>query len=266
MPSSFIDWLRHNKLEIVATSATAVLSILLVVGLVFLIDSPTDPSFERTIERIPSISSHHEYVETQVEISDRILTIEGVYLSDRQNGAYAGYSTTTITLPDLPLDRRTHTFTHANISVGPDVYTRIQTSSSFLKESIPHSDTWQHFKRSEIPRAFADIAVPGPIIENLRFLDQRGAYLRLIKSGSDALEGREYHTFTFELTGKEAEGNLQTVMDRIGDGTVELWADKDTDLPHRMVFRGPGYWATTTFSFVNNGPITPPQGELPVLD
>lgn len=260
MDSSFITWFRSNKPEVLVLSVTAALTLLIVLSIVLVSKPPFDATLERAFEVASSIGAHTEIVDTHVIVSDRILYIEGTYESNKALDAYAAYSTTTILLPDLPVNNQSHTFTHQNISIGNDVYTKIETESPVLLSSIPASPQWRHFTRSAIPREFADIAVPGPIIENLRLLDQGGTYLRLIQArGEEVLGSTTLRRYELELSGKKTSGNLQTVMDRIGKGRIDLWIDESTSLPYMMVFRGPGYFATTTISLLNSGPITAPS-------
>lgn len=219
-----------------------------------------DDILAKTFEVVPEITSHEEVVSTYVVISDRTLSIEGRYYSHAAQEAYAAYSTTTITLPDLPAAQASHAFTHQNISIREDIYTKVETKSPVLKQAILHSPQWRHFKRADIPREYADIAISGPILENMRLLSSGGEYLKLRRNdGIEDFQGEKLARYHFSLSGKSASSNLGTVMGRIAEGTVDLWVRPEDSMPHTMVFNGPGYFATTTFHSLNTlAPISAP--------
>jgi hypothetical protein len=204
---------------------------------------------------VPGTDSYTQTAATETEIAGRNLKVEGIYHVDRKNGRFASSATTTLTIPDN--DER-QIFNLMNISIGEDVFVKIETTDEDLQARIPHSPEWKHFSRMTVPVAFADIAVSGPILDNLLLFSENGAYLRLTENHGKEKWGEEellrYAFVVADDAPKEAGGTLQTLLDRIGDGTVDIWIDGDgTGIRHMVVASGQ-YHSTTTFSNANHIP------------
>lgn len=150
--------------------------------------------------------------------------------------------------------------------MGNEVYTKVETDSELLMSTIPHSPLWRHFTRDSIPQPFINIAVSGPILDNLLILSRGGSYLALAASHGTEPWGDEmlvHYTFTLSEEGqKSIGGTLGTLLGRVGEsGYVDVWIDEASAEPRYMVFQGENYSSTTTISAIN----IPKAIEPPVL-
>lgn len=220
-----------------------------------------DELLERTFSGIAVITSYTQSVETEIDLSDRKLLVSGEYYLNGPDNRFESVATTTLRISVGTKDEE-HSFTLRNISIGEDVYSKIDTRSPVLAQTIPHSPEWRHFSKNQIPEAFADIAISGPILDNL-LLFRDGAFLELIQSYGEETWGNERlvrYAFTISREAPEAGGTLATLLGRIGDGRVDMWIEPESASLRHAVFSGPSYHSTTTFSFMNiprtiNAPI-----------
>ncbi len=221
-----------------------------------LLDSP----IQKALAQIPLVTSYAQDIQTETKIDTKSLVITGLYINDYKSNTYLSYSTTTLIVAGDP---NPHLFTHQNISIGETVYLRVQTQDLLLKNSIQGTPQWQKFKNSSIPQKFANIAIAGPIQDNLSLLSQNGAYLILHKKyGLVHFKDETLLRYTFSLSKNIAtipEGPLRAVVGRIGSGTIDVWIDPQNFQVRYLLFTNTPYISTTTISNIN----TPPSIGIP---
>ena len=240
--------------------------VVLISGAYLLYERGFAPSFDKRLQAaLVGVQAPHTYVmldETHTRVSDRSIDIYGLYSLDFDGNSYSTVSTTTLVLPDGNPPKNVHVFTLQHRAIGDDIYVKIETKSPLLMKTIPHSPEWKHFKNAAIPERFVDIAVPGPILDNLSLLGKNGAYLSLRGKPTDiTAASTTYHVYSFTLSKKTAEvttGPLKSLIDMIATGTVDIWVD-DTPSVRIMRTSGDNYTATSTIISVNTPLfITPP--------
>lgn len=220
-----------------------------------------DPQLTQAIKHVNETRKHVEEIETEADFPDRRIRVSGIYLIDDETKRYAAYSTTTLVIPGM----HDASFSLGNIAIPGEVYTRIMTDSPALASSIPHSPQWRHFLAAEIPQPFANIAIPGPIMHNLRIFDDGGVYLTSLKEGSPhARNGEELLVYEFMLSPKalseNAPGTLGALIDRIGpEGHVTAWIDPVSLHIRHMQLSAPLYRSTTTIHYPESLSIEPPS-------
>lgn len=210
---------------------------------------------------IPSIDTYSQYVETETEVSGRTLKIVGSYDVDSKNKRFAAYSTTTLIIKG---EQKGHVFTLQNISIGDDIYTKIETADPLLKSSIQSSATWRHFKNDVIPESFIGIAVSGPIQDNLQILSDNGSWITLVKKvGVEEFNHIPTLHYVFKLSNRTPpqDGALSAMLSRIGTGTIDVWLHPQTYEPLFLRFENYPYLSTTTILYTN----TPLLIEVPNL-
>jgi hypothetical protein len=221
-----------------------------------------DPLLARTFAYIQTIGSYAQNVQTEASINGQKLRIVGTYLVDDQHGKYAFVSTTTLTATG----QKPVTFTLDNISIGSDVYSRVDAPAG-THLSVPASTAWHRFRADGIPPAFTNIAIAGPLVDNLKIFGNSGAYLALEKKdGVEHIGGSPLTHYTFALSPagtRLSEGPLGVVAGRIGQtGTIDVWLTSD-GVPVVLVFTGAGYVSTTTVSRINGSlQIAAPPGDF----
>lgn len=222
-------------------------------------DAVLDGLLATSLATYGDISSYEQQVETAALFPDRNLYIEGIYRVDRDRMRFETISTTTLSFPGGPSDIN---FSLQNRALGRQVYVHVHTSSPVLKGTIPSHEEWRHFSADAIPEAYRGIAVPGPILDNLLVLSEKGAYLSLREQPTRIVEGgKTLVRYVFARSSKEpSPGTLQALLARVGnDGTVILWLDEATRQPIRLSFVGANYHSTTTLSRLGEMiPIEPP--------
>jgi len=202
----------------------------------------------RVLEAIPSVTTYDQQIETRTTVSGRTLDIAGNYAVDYPDHAYAAYSTTTLVIDGVP-----HSFTHANIAVGDDVYLRIDTDDPLLARSINRIPFWTHYTAGKIPPQLSGIAIAGPIEDTLQILGANGAYLHLIRHSGT------HYTFVLSGISPKDGGALTALMTRIATGTVDVWIDPAHDTVTQIVFTSLPFVSTSTITQVNAPlTITPP--------
>lgn len=210
-----------------------------------------DPPLETAIQAVQSLDSYAALVDTKTALSDRTIEVRGLYLLDYRAQAYASYATTT--LSGVPGIDEKPSFSLANVAVGDDVYVKIDTASPVLKGQIPHSRQWRHFKKDAIPEPFREIAVAGPVLDNLALFREKGAYIEVQSSTSTTLRDEPVFMYSVVLSPKARSvrgGTLETLIRRIGAGTVEIYVSSSTLA--RTVVHGDNYVSTTTFLSFNS--------------
>ncbi len=205
-----------------------------------------DETLLQAYRNVVQVQSYAEDVETQVVVANRSLSIRGYYLVDDRNLRYSSVATTTLGDPG---GARGPSFTVHNISIGTDVYSLVSTPDASLRATIRADDAWHHYKSAAIPADLAGIAVPGPVLDNLRLLSQNGAYLILkAKRAPDPKTHLAHYMFILSPVAPPAGGTLETLEARIGNGTVDVWIDPQDDAVRQLAFNAKDYHSTTTIS------------------
>lgn len=220
------------------------------------LDAPILAAFEQ----VAVITSYGQEVETRTVISNRALQIKGFYGVNDPDSAYSSYGTTTLYIPGDPGG---HSFSHINLSIGDEVYTKVETTDPSLKKSIQNGPHWWHFKSTAIPSTLEGIVVPGPLQDNLQILSEGGAYLTLTKKYGPVMWGGDsLLRYDFKLSDKiPLAGPLSAIRDRIGSGTVGVWIDPATFAPRHLLFENRPYFSTTTIEDINSLPtLAVPSG------
>lgn len=213
---------------------------------------PIDPVLAKAFARAAEIRSYTQSDVTQTEISGRTLRIEGIYHNDDAANRYASSATTSLTIPG---DTEEHTFNLTNISIGADVYTRVATESELLRRQIAFDSSWHHFRYDAIPPLFDSVAVAGPVIDHLELFRDGGTFVELLTfDGEVELSGESVRNYTFKLSERadaELGGTLETLVRRIGNGTISISVEPHSYLIRRIVIAGSGFHSTTTISLVD---------------
>lgn len=210
-----------------------------------------DEPLIRTLEKMNATQSYAQYVDTSTVVSDRPLRVYGWYLVDHTKRAYAAFSTTTLRIPDGIEGAGNHDFTHDNIAIQDLVYVKIDTDSEFLKPSINDSDSWKRFTKDTIPESYKNIAVPGPILDNLRVFANSAEHLELVKKyGIEQVEGRELRHYRFKLKSMvPKDSTVGALAMRLGnEGVIDIWIHDQSSSIVRMLFSHDTYTSTTTLS------------------
>ncbi len=254
MPISFA---RGNRLT---TALVASIVFVVTTTLLWLYLRPPgaaiDEHLKSAFTNVERVTSYNQNSQTEIDLSDRRLHIEGVYSLNGPRLEFASIATTSILIPTQN-GTVTHSFTLENISIQDDLYTKIDTSSPLLRASIPHGP-WRHFKKNAVPTELKDIAVSGPILDTLLLFSSQGSYVSLITSHGDTMWNQEkMRRYTFKLSPEVRAlhgGTLETLVGRIATGTVDIWIDREDTIRH-AVLNGDTYHSTTTFSHFNTPPI-----------
>jgi len=209
-----------------------------------------DAAMQRVFKEIPTITTYSQTIETQTLYSGELLAISGIYEVDYPHKAYAAYSTTTLF---ASIDNKPHAFTTDEITIGDNVYAKIDTTDPLLKPTIKRIPTWQHFSATSIPAQFTGAVIAGPIEDTLQILSDNGAYLSLIKQAGP------HYTFKLSGVSPKEDGPLMALLSRVATGTVEVWIDPQTTQVQELVFTNYPFVSTTTISDINALlPITAP--------
>ncbi len=214
-----------------------------------------DALFEAALQNADATTAYTQDSTVRLRLDDRMLEVRGIYRVDRK-GRYASWATTTLIIPDEP----PREFVLENISFGEEVYMRLTTEDPYLKKSIAHDPAWRHFSHTAIPAQFVDIAVWGPIIDNLLLFSEKGAYLS--PEGAPVLDTGEQALQRYTLTRKDrapaAGGTLAMLLDRAAGAEITVWVDEKESRIHRLLIKKEGYEADTLFLPFGDTPITPP--------
>ena len=211
----------------------------------------SDPLLAKVIERSNSIRSYQQHVETETTVSERPIRVVGDYSINHDRIEYFSKATTTLTIPVPGKSPENHEFTLTNIALANDVYSKIDTKSEVLKKTIPYSPAWRHFKKDDIPPELKNIAIPGPILDNMRILDEQGKYLLIVKKHGRVKLGTEnLIRYTLKLSEETPlEGTLGSITNRIGkEGVVDIWIDEKIPAIRTIRFENPTYHSTTSIS------------------
>ena len=223
---------------------------------------PLDAAMQQALSKVSSITSYSQVVETQTRIGNRTLHIVGTYDVDTAQGRYASYSTTTLCIGADPTG---HSFTHDDIALGHDVYLKIDSADPLLRSSMQRVPQWEHFTSDAIPQNLTDIAIAGPIQDNIAILGHHGDYLSLLHAHGLVQWGdASLVRYTFTLSRQAAsvrDGPLNALIGRVGPGTIDVWIDPQSFEVRHLLFTNPPYISTTTISGIN----TPPSITAPLV-
>lgn len=251
----------HKRLIFVTAILTTILVIL---GSVYFFfnEKHNDEVLQSVFEKVGEVDFYTQEVRTETSLSERTITVEGVYQNDYKNSLYSAVSTTSVRFPDVSFPVQ---FTLYNISSIPNVYTKAESANPELITTIPVQGGWRSFNSREIPEEYKSIAIPGPVLDNLQILSKNGSYVELIEThGKDATFGDELLRFSFRVKPslKERPGPLAAIYERLREtGTVDIWVSEDSKSVRHMVFNNPPYFSTTTIKNIN----TPQIIDIPTL-
>ncbi len=96
-----------------------------------------------------------------------------------RNNRFASSATTTLTVPNEIGGVTSQVFALHTISIADDVYTRLDVASGTVPLTIAPAPTWRHFKKGAIPDSFKEIAISGPLIDNLALFRNGNTYLQI---------------------------------------------------------------------------------------
>lgn len=253
MPLSFA---RGNRVTLVSIILIVFSCTSLFLWLSLVPKAPTeDTLLRRAYEQIATVRAYTQSVQTEVQLADRLLQVDGRYYHNGAESRFASIATTTLVILNGKKSEK-HSFTLQNISIYNDVYTKIDTESDILRSTIPHTPLWQHFKKDSIPEQFVNISVSGPVLDNLLLFNENGAFLDLVQShGSSKWGDTSLEKYTLKLSNEApmgVGGTLGTLLGRIGkDGHVEVWIESESAIIRYMVFTGENYVSTTSISAIN---------------
>ncbi|MFZ2886888.1 MAG: hypothetical protein WA021_03660 [Minisyncoccia bacterium] len=184
------------------------------------------------IEKSAQIRVYTQSVHTEAELSDRTLTIEGIYRIDEPNGRYETLATTTVRFND-----ESHAFFLHTTTLGDETYVLVETKSELLKSVIPHGP-WKRFTNDTIPAEYKDIAPTGPVLDNLRIFSDGLKYLRYTGSEGD------WYSFTVSDEDPAVGGTLESLLRRIGPGG-HVRVRLEHDRARELVFENETYRSNT---------------------
>ncbi len=219
-----------------------------------------DPAAKNILDSMGLIRTYRAHVDTWAVLGTKTLHITGTYLINAPKNSYASYSTTTLTLPGVSsIDY----FTLKNISIGEDVYTKLESTSTIILRTMPLTNGWVHFKKNTIPESFTGISISGPVLDNLLIFSENGKFLTYINSVPTKVKSGTLPKYYFKLS-KETptpESTLEALFNRIGnDGMIEVSIDPQNNRLEYFKFFNKTYTSTTTVSDLN-GTVTidPPR-------
>jgi hypothetical protein len=232
--------------------AVAVLVLLLLFLVAYLYRSglhqSQDPRLGAAFAKAGATSSYMLDDRTEALVGDKRLVIRGLYLVDRHRNGYLSVSTTTVYVGG---SHKGQSFALANISLGNDVFTKMEVGGAAPETSIPSSSAWRHFKSNEIPSDYVGIAIPGPLLDSLRLFTEGGSYLRLDhKIADETIAGASTTRYRFRLSDKTPPspgGTLEALMGHIATGTVDAWIAPDGSILQIAILSA-NYSATSSLS------------------
>lgn len=215
-----------------------------------------DPQLLRAIDAVNDIYAYTQIDTTEVDVSGRRLTIEGVYENDAPNHRYTSSATTSVLIPN----EGGHAFNLTNISIGDDVYTRISTESSLLRLQMPLEDRWHHFTKENIPASLHNVVVIGPIMDHILLFQDKGSLLTPAgESETRNHDGVSYTVFPVQVATRDhaVGGTLATLLERIGSGTVRVWVSNQDSID-MITIENHDFRSTTTVTNRNSPRLVPP--------
>ncbi len=204
---------------------------------------------------LEDVETYTQVVTTETELSDRKLFVEGVYTNDRKQGIYSSVATTTLLIRSSD---DSYTFTLSNIALPNEVFVRIDAEEGALSTTVPVNQGWTRLPADAVPQEFKDIAIPGPILDNVSIFQKSGSLLSLTKRlGEDSVFGTPLRRFefTFKAGATIPDGPAKALYGRLEDGgTISVWVTPEDATLHHIVFSNPPYISTTSIQAINNPP------------
>ncbi len=180
-------------------------------------------------------TAYTQEVVTETDIEDRHIRVAGTYVLDDTNKRYSSRASTELTLPDGTV----HSFSLQTITIGEDMYTRVESESAALNLTVPASREWKQFKTNAIPTDYREIATPRPPIDNLTLFRKSGEYLSIKEDRRDEeREGEKLARYTFGLSSlafTETVGPVSMTAERVGvHGSIDVWV-RESDKSIRYI-------------------------------
>ncbi len=225
-----------------------------------------DALLQEAFTTVEDIWAYTQNVETTTTVGGRSIHVEGVYHINGRDAHFASISTTTLSIPENSLTP-TPSFTLENIALGDRVYLRLNGDAP-LRDDLPRGPEWHVYSRDAIPPALHDVVHAGPILDNMRLFAHQGTYLSPSGPGrADRLLNEDLMRYSFTLSRNaptRAGGTLETMLSRIGDGSVTVWIEPHTKTIRHLYFENGDYRSTTSIRNINTPPsIFAPIDETP---
>ena len=229
----------------------------------FYISYRSGPAFDglmlRVFDKAAGVYAYRERAETTVVVSKRGLKIDGSYRIDLKTDTFSSDSTTTLTALGASTKPLNESFVLRNVSVGNDIYYELSTKSPSLQYIMLAGPGWHHFGRGNVPKNLVNVAISGPILDDLALFRAGPKYLDYV--------GKILHVGTttrylLKLSSipPPARGTVESLEGHItAGGHIDLWVNSDTAEIERIHFSGPNYESTTTIlSSEGSGDISAP--------
>lgn len=210
--------------------------------------APPDPLLQAVFAKASAVEQYAQEDRTEALVGDRRLVIRGTYLVDRAHNSYASVATTTVYTPP---QKTGQSFTLSNISIGNEVYSKMEVGGVAPHTSIPSEETWHRFASNAIPDDYVGIAVPGPLLDDLRLFSENGSYLTLMEQLPAPTASSSPLGYRFRLSGKlppSPGGTLEALIGHIGTGTIDAWIQPWDATIQTIAIHAVGYHATATLS------------------
>ena len=229
--------------------ATASLCAILA-GVYYLYHVMSQPSFDglmvRVLAQTATIDSYEERAETDVSVSKRRLLIAGVYKIDLKAHKFSSDSTTTLVALQGSGKAPSGVFSLRNVSLGDDVYYRVATKSTDLAYILSGGSEWHHYVKGSIPPEVTEVAVSGPILDDLALFRSGETYLNFDRKVGTFGSTTQYLLHLSGVSGP-SEGPLHDLISRVGlKGHIDLWVDETSANIKSVHFSGEDYESTTT--------------------
>lgn len=220
----------------------------------------------RAFENAKISSIYRENNETIAQFPDRRLQIEGTYLLDLGGQSFASVATTTLHAINGSNISVLGSFTIENVSIADDVFFKTETESPHLSYILSPGRGWHHYVTSRIPPSVVDIAVHGPIQDDLAIFRDGIVYLRPESGGARENELTHYRMIPSGIS-TDTPGPLHDLLARLGSsGHVDVWIDAKDSQIRRVHFSGENYESTSTFQYLPSAVIIPPIPLTPLSD
>lgn len=208
-----------------------------------------DKLLSNALNNAEATQHYRQTVETRMTLSERVLVVAGVYENNTETGLFSSHATTTFTVPDTGA---TMAFGLENMVQNDTVRVRITPIGDIrMPTPIPPFE-WHSFEIGLIPRELEGIAVPGPVLDNLKIFADGGSLVELVDTTETDTQFKEQLSrYRFKRSGRTADsgGPLNAVLERIDSGTIDAWVDPETATIRHIVFSNPPYHSTTTIDY-----------------
>ncbi len=211
-----------------------------------------DALMREAFDQADAVVAYAQAVETETMIEDRRIRVLGDYRIDDENKRYSSRATTTLTLPD----GTSHSFTLHTVTIGEDMFTKVQSHSAGINLTVPSSPDWKKFRTTSIPTEYREIATPRPPLDNIALFRSGGKFL-VINDGrrDESMDGEMLAHYTFNLSSRaftEETGPVSMIAERVGvHGTIDVWVHEGTATIRRILLSNDPYFSTTTLRFIN---------------